>query len=159
MAPPLRLRTFGAVHVAADGAPMGGAAGQRRLLALLAALAADRERIRRAVDGGGVLWPEADPDVRAIYGAFALLGWPTRPLGTVPDLVGGLLQYGWRALPAAVEAPQPGDLFVLTSPCRTPERLGIVSQLGPDFFVAVLPEGRSRRGLKEADFLLRPPGG
>lgn len=56
----LRLRTFGSVYVERDGAPLAGAHGQRRRLALLAYLA--------AADGGtvgrekliGLLWPESD---------------------------------------------------------------------------------------------------
>ena len=56
----LRLRTFGSVCVERDGAPLAGAHGQRRRLALLAYLA--------AADGGtvgrekliGLLWPESD---------------------------------------------------------------------------------------------------
>lgn len=59
----IALRTFGAVHLAAeDGAPIGGAAGQRRLLALLAVVAASgsagisRERLL------ALLWPESDEE-------------------------------------------------------------------------------------------------
>jgi DNA-binding SARP family transcriptional activator len=56
----LRLRTFGSVYVERDGAPLGGAHGQRRRLALLAYLAASqggpigREKLI------GLLWPESD---------------------------------------------------------------------------------------------------
>ncbi|MGH2901761.1 MAG: AfsR/SARP family transcriptional regulator, partial [Solirubrobacteraceae bacterium] len=59
----LTLRTFGAVYVSgADGAPMGGPAAQKRLLALLAVLAAvgdagmSRDRLV------ALLWPESEPE-------------------------------------------------------------------------------------------------
>src|SRR5574338_588725 len=71
----LKLHAFGTVYVARDGVPLGGAAAQRRLLALLAAVAA-------AGDGGisrdrllGLLWPEADTErarhalTQALYNA------------------------------------------------------------------------------------------
>ena len=71
----LKLHTFGSVYVARDGEPLGGAAAQRRLLALLALLATSRE-------GGvsrdrllGVLWPEVGADrarhalTQALYNA------------------------------------------------------------------------------------------
>ena len=77
----IALRTFGAVHLAADdGAPIGGAAGQRRLLALLAVVAASgsagitRERLL------ALLWPESDEEkarralAQGIYHARRTLG-------------------------------------------------------------------------------------
>jgi DNA-binding SARP family transcriptional activator len=71
----LKLHTLGAVYVVRDGQHLAGAAGQRRLLALLATLAASGE--------GGVsrdkllelLWPEARGDrarhalTQALYNA------------------------------------------------------------------------------------------
>jgi DNA-binding SARP family transcriptional activator len=59
---PIRLRTFGSVYLARDGQMMSGAAGQRRLLAILAAVAAagdegiSREKLL------ALLWTDADPD-------------------------------------------------------------------------------------------------
>ncbi len=72
----LRLQTLGSVFVVGEtGEPLGGAAAQRRTLALLAALAV-------AGDGGlsrdkilGLLWPEAEPErarhslTQALYAA------------------------------------------------------------------------------------------
>ncbi|MDB4877728.1 MAG: transcriptional activator protein [Gemmatimonadetes bacterium] len=62
----LRLRTFGSVYLSKDGELLSGAAGQRRLLAILSVLATAGSR----AGGGGVsrdkllalLWSEGDPD-------------------------------------------------------------------------------------------------
>ena len=58
----LTLTTFGGLALGASGRELGGAAGQRRPLAVLAILAV-------AGDGGvsreklvGILWPDADPE-------------------------------------------------------------------------------------------------
>src|SRR5690349_12889656 len=77
----LTLRTFGAVYLAGDdGAPLGGAAGQRRLLALLTLVAAagpsgvSRDRLL------SLLWPEADAErargalAQSLYHARKSLG-------------------------------------------------------------------------------------
>ncbi len=59
----LVLRTFGAVSVAStEGRPIGGAAAQRRLLALLALLAVAAESGMSRDQILGLLWPEGDPD-------------------------------------------------------------------------------------------------
>ena len=71
----LKLHTFGGAYIARDGQALGGAAAQRRLLALLAVLATSGE-------GGvsrdrllGLLWPEVDADrarhalTQALYNA------------------------------------------------------------------------------------------
>jgi DNA-binding SARP family transcriptional activator len=59
---PIRLRTFGSVYLTRDGEMMSGAAGQRRLLAILAVVAvAGDEGISRD-KLLGLLWTEADPD-------------------------------------------------------------------------------------------------
>jgi DNA-binding SARP family transcriptional activator/TolB-like protein len=62
----LRLRTFGSVYLTNDGVLLSGAAGQRRLLAILSVLATAGSR----TSGGGMsrdkllalLWSEGDPD-------------------------------------------------------------------------------------------------
>ncbi|HUQ81648.1 MAG TPA: BTAD domain-containing putative transcriptional regulator [Gemmatimonadaceae bacterium] len=74
------MHTFGGVFIARDGEPLGGAAAQRRLLALLAVLSASGE-------GGvsrdrllGLLWPEVTADrarhalTQALYNARRALG-------------------------------------------------------------------------------------
>jgi serine/threonine-protein kinase len=76
----LKLHVFGSVYVERDGTPLDGAAGQRRVLALLTLLAVAR--------GGGVsrdrllgiLWPEADGErarhslTQALYNARRAVG-------------------------------------------------------------------------------------
>lgn len=75
------LRTLGAVYVAsADGAPLGGAAGQRRLLGLLAVLAVAGDSGLSRDKVVGLLWPEADAErarhslTQALYSARRALG-------------------------------------------------------------------------------------
>jgi len=76
----LKLHTFGGTYITRDREALGGAAGQRRLLALLAVLATSRE-------GGvsrdrllGLLWPEVGADrarhalTQALYNARRALG-------------------------------------------------------------------------------------
>ena len=76
----LKLHTFGGAYITRGGEALGGAAGQRRLLALLAVLATSRE-------GGvsrdrllGLLWPEVGADrarhalTQALYNARRALG-------------------------------------------------------------------------------------
>ncbi|MGZ8399259.1 MAG: AfsR/SARP family transcriptional regulator, partial [Gemmatimonadales bacterium] len=59
----LRLQTLGSVFVAADsGQPLGGAASQRRTLALLAALAVAGEGGLSRDKIVGLLWPETDSE-------------------------------------------------------------------------------------------------
>lgn len=72
----LRLQTLGSVFVAADsGEPLGGAAAQRRTLALLAALAIAGEGGLSRDKIVGLLWPETDPErarhslTQALYAA------------------------------------------------------------------------------------------
>src|SRR4051812_4554775 len=77
----LALRTFGAVYVSEpDGSPKGGSAAQKRLLALLAALASagepglSRDRIL------ALLWADSDPErarhalTQTLYHARKALG-------------------------------------------------------------------------------------
>jgi DNA-binding SARP family transcriptional activator/TolB-like protein len=76
----LKLHTFGGAYVTRDGDTLGGAAAQRRLLALLAVLAAageagvSRDRLL------GLLWPEVGADrarhalTQALYNARRALG-------------------------------------------------------------------------------------
>ncbi|MEW5915576.1 MAG: BTAD domain-containing putative transcriptional regulator, partial [Gemmatimonadota bacterium] len=56
----MRLRTFGAVYLEQDGAPLGGAHSQRRRLALLAYLAAARGAAITRDKLIALLWPESD---------------------------------------------------------------------------------------------------
>jgi DNA-binding SARP family transcriptional activator len=77
----LRLQTLGSVFVAADsGEPLGGAAEQRRTLALLAALAIAGEGGLSRDKIVGLLWPETDPErarhslTQALYAAKRALG-------------------------------------------------------------------------------------
>jgi DNA-binding SARP family transcriptional activator/tetratricopeptide (TPR) repeat protein len=76
----LKLHTFGAVYIARDGQPLAGAAGQRRLLALLATLAASGEGGVSRDKLLGLLWPEAQGDrarhalTQALYNARRALG-------------------------------------------------------------------------------------
>ena len=76
----LTLHTFGAVYVARDGVPLAGAAGQRRLLALLATLAAYGEGGASRDKLLGLLWPEAQGErarhalTQALYNARRALG-------------------------------------------------------------------------------------
>jgi DNA-binding SARP family transcriptional activator/TolB-like protein len=71
----LRLQTLGSVFIAADGQPLGGAASQRRTLALLAALAIAGEGGLSRDKIVGLLWPETDPErarhslTQALYAA------------------------------------------------------------------------------------------
>ena len=72
----LRLQTLGSVFVAADsGQPLGGAASQRRTLALLAALAIAGEGGLSRDKIVGLLWPETDSErarhslTQALYAA------------------------------------------------------------------------------------------
>lgn len=58
----LRLRTFGSVVLTRDGAPLSGAAGQRRFLAVLTVLAAAGERGISRDKLLGLLWSEGDPE-------------------------------------------------------------------------------------------------
>ena len=72
----IRLQTLGSVFVAADsGQPLGGAASQRRTLALLAALAVAGEGGLSRDKIVGLLWPETDSErarhslTQALYAA------------------------------------------------------------------------------------------
>lgn len=56
----LRLRTFGGLWLEGDEAPLTGAAGQRRRLVLLAALAAAGQKGMSRDAVVGLLWPEVD---------------------------------------------------------------------------------------------------
>jgi DNA-binding SARP family transcriptional activator/Tfp pilus assembly protein PilF len=58
----LRLHTLGNLHLTRDGEPLSGAAGQRRLLAILTILAAVGERGLSRDKVLGLLWAEGDPD-------------------------------------------------------------------------------------------------
>lgn len=58
----LRLKTFGAVLVERDGQPLGGVAGQRRVLALLALLAVARDKGVSRDRILALLWPEGESE-------------------------------------------------------------------------------------------------
>lgn len=58
----LRLKTFGAVLVERDGQPLGGVAGQRRVLALLALLAVARDKGLSRDRMLALLWPEGESE-------------------------------------------------------------------------------------------------
>jgi DNA-binding SARP family transcriptional activator/TolB-like protein len=58
----LRLRTFGSVYLTRDGESLSGAAGQRRLLAILAVVAASGEQGISRDKLLGLLWSEGDPE-------------------------------------------------------------------------------------------------
>ena len=58
----LRLRTFGSVYLTRNGELLSGAAGQRRLLAILTILAAVGERGISRDKLLALLWSEGDPD-------------------------------------------------------------------------------------------------
>src|SRR5919108_1671945 len=58
----LRLRTFGAVLVERDGELLGGAAAQRRVVALLAGLAVARDEGVSRDRMLGLLWPDSEPE-------------------------------------------------------------------------------------------------
>ena len=76
----LKLRVFGSVYVERDGTPLDGAAGQRRVLALLALLAVARSAGVSRDRLLGILWPEADGErarhslTQALYNARRALG-------------------------------------------------------------------------------------
>jgi DNA-binding SARP family transcriptional activator len=62
MTPHLRLSTFGSVYLSRDGEILTGAAGQRRLLAILTILASVGERGMSRDKLLGLLWSEGEPD-------------------------------------------------------------------------------------------------
>ena len=72
----LQLHTFGGVYLAdAEGRPLGGAASQRRLLAVLLPLAVAGDRGVSREKLMALLWPEVDEDrarhslTQALYSA------------------------------------------------------------------------------------------
>lgn len=87
--PMLTLHTLGGLHVARDDeAPLGGAAAQRRLLALLAILAVAGERGLSRDKILALLWPEGDPEktrhslTQSLYHARRALGHDDLFVGT-----------------------------------------------------------------------------
>ncbi|HXE58524.1 MAG TPA: BTAD domain-containing putative transcriptional regulator, partial [Gemmatimonadales bacterium] len=84
----MRLKTFGGLAIHRDGAPLAGAAAQRRRLALLALLdgAGDRGLTREKLLG--LLWPEAEPEkarrvlAQSLYALRRELGSEDLFLGT-----------------------------------------------------------------------------
>src|SRR5437763_1298943 len=58
----LRLRTFGSVYLTRDGESLSGAAGQRRLLAILTIVAAAGDQGISRDKLLGLLWSEGDPE-------------------------------------------------------------------------------------------------
>ncbi len=62
MTPELRLETLGGLHLKLDGAPLEGAAGQRRSLALLVVIAAARDRGVSRDTLAAMLWAESDEE-------------------------------------------------------------------------------------------------
>ena len=83
----LRLRTLGGAVVQGESGPLGGAAAQRKSLALLALLAPGSERGMSRDKIVTYLWPDAEP-VRAAHGMSQLLYALRRELGA-EDLVLG----------------------------------------------------------------------
>ena len=59
---PIRLRTFGSVYLTRDGQTMSGAAGQRRLLAILAVVAAAGDQGVSRDKLLALLWSDGEPD-------------------------------------------------------------------------------------------------
>jgi DNA-binding SARP family transcriptional activator/TolB-like protein len=59
---PIRLRTFGSVYLTRDGKTLSGAAGQRRLLAILTVVAAVGDQGISRDKLLALLWSEGDPD-------------------------------------------------------------------------------------------------
>jgi TolB-like protein/DNA-binding SARP family transcriptional activator len=86
----LRLRTLGGAVVEDDTGPVGGAAAQRKSLALLALLAPGRERGMSRDKIVTYLWPEAEPE-RAAHRLTQLVYALRRDLGTA-DLVLGTIE-------------------------------------------------------------------
>lgn len=76
----LKLRTFGGVFIARGGEPLGGAAAQRRLLALLAVLSASGESGVSRDRLLGLLWPDVGAErarhalTQALYNARRAVG-------------------------------------------------------------------------------------
>ncbi len=121
----LTLRTFGALQVLdAAGRPMRGAAGQRRLLALLAALATAGESGLSRDKLIGLLWPESDSD-RARHSLTQTLYAARRALG-VEDLfaVGSEVRLNGERLDSDVatfeRAFAAGDLIAAVTLYRGP---------------------------------------
>lgn len=55
------------------------------------------------------------------------------PPGDTPkELVGNLCRMGWRAVPAGIQEPAPGDIWVKTGPERQPLNIGFVAKLSLD---------------------------
>ena len=95
----LRLRTLGAVYLAlADGAPLGGAASQKRALALLSALAASGDSGLSRDRLVALLWPEASEE-RARHSLTQLL-YAARRAVSVDDLF--LAESDIRLNPASI---------------------------------------------------------
>jgi hypothetical protein len=120
----------------------------------LPAVLADRDRVRALTEGAKVagLLPVQ------LYLLAAGRGAPSAR--NAAEFVAACTRAGWRAVPAGLEPPKPGDLFVLTGETRQPERVGIVGPLdtGGEYFIGLLDGERARRGMREADFWLRAPG-
>ena len=70
----LRLRTFGGLWLEGDEGPLTDAAGQRRRLVLLAALAAAGQKGMSRDALVGLLWPEVD-EARARAALSQAVGW------------------------------------------------------------------------------------
>src|SRR5678815_5460517 len=84
----LRLHTFGRVHLTRNGEVMSGAAGQRRLLAILSILAAAGERGVTRDKLLSLLWADGDPEksrhalTQSLYHIRKVLGVDRLFLGT-----------------------------------------------------------------------------
>src|SRR5438094_9581864 len=117
----LHLKTFGGLSVAIDDAPGGGAAQQRKTLALLALLAAAGRTGLARDKVVAYLWPEADAEhargllKQACYVLRRDLREPDLILGTTqlrlnPDVISSAMQTFEAALERA-DAAQAAALY------------------------------------------------
>lgn len=118
----------------------------------------DRALLQRLRQAGALLWPEAHADVQLARALLAFLGAPQPRAETVPDLVRGLCAGRWQAIPSALEAPRPGDVWVRTGEGRIPERFGFVGAIAAEGWFRAVSSEEERLTAAEVDFLLRPPG-
>lgn len=82
-----RLRTLGGLFLERDGRPLEGRATQRRRLALLAYLAAARDRPVRRDKIVALLWPERDEE-RGRHSLSQLVSALRRELGEAAIMTG-----------------------------------------------------------------------
>lgn len=131
----LRLHVFGTAHVRRDERPLDGAAAQRRVLALLAIVAAhgtagvSRDKLL------ALLWPEGDPDrsrhalTQSLYNLrralecddVVLVGSdvrlnPDRMTSDIGDFIAAAERRSWRDVVEAHRAPFLDGFFVAQAP-------------------------------------------